>query len=117
MQPPILLKALSLRRFDRRGPAELLLKGRKRARGGLGQIDDTMKLEIGGSEPVWPLRLPSGAIEIGFWEGAMSPKEFKKLKEAAEKIRLENDTPEKARAFLIKIGYLNPDGQVAERFR
>jgi hypothetical protein len=47
----------------------------------------------------------------------MSPKEFKKFKEAAAKIRLENNTPEKARAFLIKIGYLNPDGQVAERFR
>ena len=47
----------------------------------------------------------------------MSPKEFKKFKEAAEKIRLENDTPEKRKAFLIKIGYLNTDGQVAERFR
>ena len=47
----------------------------------------------------------------------MSPKEFRKFKEAAEKIDRECDTPEKARAFLIKIGYLNPDGQRAEKYR
>lgn len=47
----------------------------------------------------------------------MSPKEFKKFKEAAEKIRREHNTPEKARELLIKIGYLNADGQVAEKYR
>ena len=47
----------------------------------------------------------------------MSPKEFKKFKEAAEKIDRECDTPEKARELLIKMGYLNRDGQVAERYR
>jgi hypothetical protein len=47
----------------------------------------------------------------------MSPKEFKKLKEAAAKLRRELDTPEKRKAFLIKIGSLDPDGQVAERSR
>jgi arginine exporter protein ArgO len=76
-----------------------------------------MVLAISAQGSVWPLRVLTGGIQIVCWEGAMSPKELKKLKEAAEKIRLENNTPEKARAFLIKIGYLNPDGQVAERFR
>jgi hypothetical protein len=47
----------------------------------------------------------------------MSPKEFKKFKEAAEKLNREHNTPEKARKLLIKIGYLDPDGKVAERYR
>jgi hypothetical protein len=47
----------------------------------------------------------------------MTPKELKKFKEAAEKIERECNTPEKAGQFLIKIGYLNPDGQVAEKYR
>jgi hypothetical protein len=47
----------------------------------------------------------------------MSPKEFKKFKEAAEKLNREHNTPEKARELLIKIGYLDPDGKVAERYR
>ena len=47
----------------------------------------------------------------------MTPKEFKKFKEAAEKLRQKLDTPEKRRAILVKIGYLNPDGQVAEAYR
>lgn len=47
----------------------------------------------------------------------MSPKELKKFKEAAEKLDREHNTPEKAHELLIKIGYLNPDGQVAEKFR
>jgi hypothetical protein len=47
----------------------------------------------------------------------MSPKELKALKEAAEKLERELDTPEKRKAMLVKIGYLNPDGQVAERYR
>ncbi len=47
----------------------------------------------------------------------MNPKEFKKFKEAAEKIARECNTPQKAREFLIRIGYLDPDGKVAERFR
>ena len=76
-----------------------------------------MVLAISAQGSVRPLRLLTDAIQIVCWEGVMSPKEFKKFKEAAAKIRLENNTPEKARAFLIKIGYLNPDGQVAERFR
>ena len=47
----------------------------------------------------------------------MTPRELKKFKAAAEKIERECNTPEKAGQFLIKIGYLNPDGQVAEHYR
>jgi hypothetical protein len=47
----------------------------------------------------------------------MSHKEFLKFKAAAEKIERECNTPEKTGQFLIKIGYLNPDGQVAENYR
>jgi len=47
----------------------------------------------------------------------VSPKEFKKFKEAAEKLDREHNTPEKAHEFLIKIGYLDPDGKVAEKYR
>jgi len=47
----------------------------------------------------------------------MSPKELKKFKEAAEKLERKLDTPEKRKAILVKIGYLNRDGQVAERYR
>jgi hypothetical protein len=47
----------------------------------------------------------------------MSHKEFLKFKAAAEKLNREHNTPEKARELLIKIGYLNPDGQIAERYR
>ena len=36
----------------------------------------------------------------------MSRKELQKFKEAAEKIARENDTPEKAKEFLVKVGYL-----------
>ena len=50
-------------------------------------------------------------------EGAMSRKELQKFKEAAEKIARENDTPQKAREILTKIGYLNANGEVAEKFR
>lgn len=50
-------------------------------------------------------------------EGAMSRKELQKFKEAAEKIARENDTPEKAKVILTKIGYLNANGEVAEKFR
>jgi hypothetical protein len=53
----------------------------------------------------------------GETEGAMSPKELKKFKEAIEKIDRENNTPEKAREYLIKIGYLTADGQLAEKYR
>jgi hypothetical protein len=53
----------------------------------------------------------------GCGEGAMSPRDLQKFKEAAEKLDREHDTPEKARELLIEIGYLKPDGQVAERFR
>jgi len=47
----------------------------------------------------------------------MSPTELKRFKEAAEKLQRKLDTPEKRKALLVKIGYLNPDGQVAERYR
>ncbi len=47
----------------------------------------------------------------------MSRKELEKFKEAAAKIARENDTPEKAREILAKIGYLNTDGEVAEKYR
>jgi hypothetical protein len=47
----------------------------------------------------------------------MSPRELKEFIEAAEKLNREHDTPEKAREFLIKIGYLDPDGKVAEKYR
>jgi hypothetical protein len=50
-------------------------------------------------------------------EGEMSPREFQKFKEAAAKIDREYSTPEKAREWLIKIGYLNPDGQLAEKYK
>jgi hypothetical protein len=50
-------------------------------------------------------------------EGAMTPKELKKFKEAAKTLRRRLDTPEKRKALLVKIGYLNQDGQVAERYR
>jgi len=50
-------------------------------------------------------------------EGAMSRKELQRFKEAAEKIARENDTPQKAREILTKIGYLNANGEVAEKFR
>jgi len=49
-------------------------------------------------------------------EGTMSRKELQKLKEAAAKIARENDTPAKAREILIKIGYLNRDGEVADEY-
>jgi hypothetical protein len=51
------------------------------------------------------------------WEGAMSRKELQKFKDAAAKIAREHNTPEKAREILTKIGYLNADGEVAERYR
>jgi len=51
------------------------------------------------------------------WEGAMSPKELKQFKEAAEKLRRQLDTPENRKALLVEIGYLSPNGQVAERYR
>jgi len=47
----------------------------------------------------------------------MTPKEFKKFKEAAEKLDREHNTPEKARKLLIETGYLTPDGKVAEKYR
>jgi hypothetical protein len=50
-------------------------------------------------------------------EGAMTPKQLKKFKEAAEALQRKLDTPEKRKALLVKIGHLNPDGQVAERYR
>jgi len=50
-------------------------------------------------------------------EGAMSRKELQRFKEAAEKMARENDTPEKAKVILTKIGYLNANGEVAEKFR
>jgi hypothetical protein len=50
-------------------------------------------------------------------EVAMTPKELKKFKEAIAKIDREYNTPEKAKELLIRAGYLEPDGQVAEKFR
>ena len=47
----------------------------------------------------------------------MSHKELQKFKEAAAKIEREHDTPEKARKILIKIGYLDANGQVAEKYQ
>jgi len=47
----------------------------------------------------------------------MTPKQLKKFKEAAARLRLKLDTPEKRKAFLVKIGCLSPDGQVAESYR
>ena len=47
----------------------------------------------------------------------MSPRELKKFKEAAETLQRKLDTPEKRKALLVEIGYLNPDGQLAERYR
>jgi hypothetical protein len=47
----------------------------------------------------------------------MSHKEFLKFKEAIAKIDRECNTPEKAREILVRIGYLSPDGQVADRYR
>jgi len=47
----------------------------------------------------------------------MTPRDLQKFKEAAAKLAREHNTPEKARELLIKIGYLNADGQVAEMYR
>ena len=47
----------------------------------------------------------------------MKYKDFLKFKEAIAKIDRECDTPEKAKEILVRIGYLNPDGQVAEKYR
>lgn len=47
----------------------------------------------------------------------MSHKELQKFKEAAAKIERECNTPEKAREILIKVGYLDADGRVAEKYR
>jgi hypothetical protein len=47
----------------------------------------------------------------------MTPYELRKIKEAAARLERECNTPEKIKAHLIKIGYLNTDGQVAERYR
>jgi hypothetical protein len=58
-----------------------------------------------------------GMSSIMKWEVAMSREELQKLREVAEKMARENDTPEKARELLIKIGYLNADGTVAEQVR
>jgi hypothetical protein len=50
-------------------------------------------------------------------EDEMTPKQLKKFKEAAEKLEREHNTPEKARELFIKIGILNSDGTVAEKYR
>lgn len=47
----------------------------------------------------------------------MSHKELMKFKEAAAKIAREYSTPEKAQQLLTKIGYLDADGQVAEKYK
>lgn len=47
----------------------------------------------------------------------MNHKDFLKFKEAAERIERECDTPAKAREFLTKAGFLDPDGQVSEKYR
>jgi hypothetical protein len=47
----------------------------------------------------------------------MGRRELLKLKEAAEKIAREHDTPKKTREILTKIGYLDSNGEVAERYR
>jgi hypothetical protein len=47
----------------------------------------------------------------------MSHKDFLKFEEAIAKIDREYNTPEKAREWLIKLGYLAADGQIAEKFR
>jgi hypothetical protein len=41
--------------------------------------------------------------------------ELQKIKEAAARFKLECNTPEKARAHLIKIGYINDKDEVIER--
>jgi hypothetical protein len=47
----------------------------------------------------------------------MSRKELQKFKEAAAKMAREHNTPQKAREILTKIGYLNDNGEVAEKYR
>jgi len=47
----------------------------------------------------------------------MSPKELQQFKEAAAKIAREHDTPEKAMQLLIKMGYLDANGEVSEKYR
>jgi hypothetical protein len=47
----------------------------------------------------------------------MTYEELQKFKEAADKIARECNTPEKARDFLIKTGFLDADGKVSEKFR
>jgi hypothetical protein len=47
----------------------------------------------------------------------MSHKELERFKAAAAKISRDYNTPEKAREWLIRIGYLNANGQLAEKYR
>jgi len=47
----------------------------------------------------------------------MSRDEFEKFKQAAAKIASEHDTPEKAKEILIRIGYLDANGEVAAKYR
>jgi len=47
----------------------------------------------------------------------MSHEELQKFKEAAAKIAREYNTPQKAREFLTRMGYLNANGEVAEKYR
>ncbi|HEX7727574.1 MAG TPA: hypothetical protein VF392_00955 [Terracidiphilus sp.] len=47
----------------------------------------------------------------------MSHKELMKFKEAAARIARECNTPAKAQAFLTKVGYLDANGQVAEKYK
>jgi len=47
----------------------------------------------------------------------MTRYELQKIKEAAARFERECNTPEKIKAHLIKIGYLNEDGEVAQKHR
>jgi len=47
----------------------------------------------------------------------MNKKELERMLAAMERIRRENNTKEKALAFLVKAGLATPDGQLAEPYR
>jgi hypothetical protein len=55
--------------------------------------------------------------ELGKGGTRMSEADLKKLLDHFEKSRVENDTPEKARALLQKEGILDASGKLAEPFR
>jgi hypothetical protein len=47
----------------------------------------------------------------------VSEQDLKEFLEALERVRQANDTPEKARAFLVEAGIYNEAGELTEHYR